>query len=337
MRNNVDFNTLYKTEFSDTSGKNKNVLGIRFDPTPYILIGFVLITIGTLIFGIISSIILPDEVYAPIHDFIDYYILGEVSILFILITIFIPFAWIISHFTTDHNFIKYALKEDTLAPLIKGINPSFKYNHKNYIPKEIFINSKIYDHNISSYAGNDLVIGKVEGNYIMFSDLLVKSFAQTVFHGHFIVTEFNKNFKGVTVVSTDNAEVIFGKFLGGFIQSSLSNSDLVRMDNPDFEEAFVIHSTDTIEAHYILTPSFMERILNYQEKTKHRIEFSFVNNTIFLAIIYDKDHFEYINNSIFSTKAQEKETFHKEFTQPLALLTGIVKELKLNERLWSKR
>ena len=337
MKKSLDFEVLYKTEFLDNSGKNKSILGIRFDPVPYVLMLAVIVPIVALFVGMVSLIILPDELYTPIHDFIDYYILGPGSVLFILLVIFLPFSGIISYFTSDHNFKKYALKEETLQPLVKSINPTFKYIHKNYIKKDIFVNSKLYTNHISSYSGNDLIMGKLEGNYIMFSDLLVKSVMQTTFQGHFLVTEFNKNFKGTTVVSTDNAEVIFGNVLGGFIQSTLSGDGLVRMDNPDFEEAFVVHSTDSVEAHYILTASLMERILKYQEKTKHQIEFSFVDNNLYLAIVYGKDHFEYMSKSILLTKVQEKEAFHKEFTQPLALLASIVKELKLNERLWSKR
>ncbi len=337
MKNSIDFEALYKTEFLNNSGENKSILGLRFDPVPFVLIFYVLLTIGSLFVGIIGSIILPDELYEPIHDFIDYYILGYDSVLFVLFIVFLPFAWIISYFTTDHNYEKYVLKDETLSPIIKAINPTFKYKYENYIPEKIFKASKISNKWILSYAGNDLAMGKIEDNYIMFSDLLVKGFAQTVFHGQFIVTEFNKNFEGTTVVLTDHAEVIFGKTLGGFIQSTFSGSDLVRMDNPDFEEAFVVQSSDSIEAHYLLTSTLMERILRYKEKTKQNIELSFFSNVICIAIPYDKDHFEYLDSSMFKSETQLKEAFEKEFTAPLELVTDIVEELKLNEKLWSKR
>lgn len=336
MKNSIDFESLYKTEFLDKTGTSKNVLGLIFDP--YIFIFFyVVIIIGSLVFGIISSIILPDEVYEPVHDFIDYYLLGYDSVAWYLFLITAPIITIISYFVGGKNYKKYVLKDKVLSPIITGINPSFKYNHKNYISKEIFKESKIFTQWIWSYSGNDLAMGKVDGNYIMFSDLLVKSFAQTIFHGQFIVTEFNKNFEGSTVVLTDTAEVIFGKVLGGFIQSTFSGDDLIRMDNPEFEEAFVVYSSNNIESHYILTPSLMERILNYKEKTNHLIQLSFFSNVVCIAIPYNKDHFEYIDDSIFKSEAELQEAFDKEFTEPLKLVTDIINELKLNEKLWSKR
>ena len=179
-------------------------------------------------------------------------------------------------------------------------------------------------------------MGKVDDNYILFSDLLVKNFVQTVFEGQFIVTEFNKDFKGETVVTMDHAQAVFGKLIGGFIQSH-SSKNLIKMDNPKFEEAFVIHSTDSVEAHYILTPSMMERILSFQEKTKHSIEISFINNAMFIAITYANDKFESIDSFVDLPEKELKEAFHEEFEKPLELVTSIIQELKLNEKLWSKR
>ena len=317
MRSSVDFESLYRTEFLDKKGKDKNVLGIKSNPYWYLLLE----NPFTYMVFLISMMWM--LVYFELPWYIGF---ATIIIMFILAgTILL------------HNDTKYKLKDETLSPIIKAINPSFKYNHQNYISKEVFKASKISSRSIWSYAGNDLAMGKIDGNFIMFSDLLVKSFMQTVFHGQFIVTEFNKNFEGATVVSTDNAEVIFGKVLGGFIQSSLSGDSLIRMDSPTFEEAFVVHSTDSVEAHYILSSSLMERMLSYKEKSGQLIEFSFFGNVVCIAIAYDKDHFEYLDTERFTSEAALKEAFDREFAQPLALVTEIIDDLKLNEKLWSKR
>lgn len=317
MQNSIDFESLYKTEFLDKTGKDKNILGIKSNPywsllleNPFVTMAFILTMVGFLVY-LEASIVVGFS---------------------ILIVMFILLAFIL-----EHNETKYTLKKETLAPVITGINPTFKYNHQNYISKEIFKDSKLSNKRILSYAGNDLSMGKIDGNYIMFSDLLVKSFTQTVFHGQLIVTEFNKNFEGTTVVSTDNAEVIFGKVLGGFMQSTFSGDGLIKMDSPEFEEAFAVHATDSVEAHYLLSSSMMERILNYKKKTKQFIEFSFFKNAVAIAIAYNEDNFEYLDSSEFESESELKEAFEKEFTQPLALVTDIIKDLKLNEKLWSKR
>lgn len=103
------------------------------------------------------------------------------------------------------------------------------------------------------------------------------------------------------------------------------------MDNPDFEKEFVVYATDQIEARYILSPSLMSRILLYKKQTGEDILISFTHSSIHLAIAYNKDLFE---ASLFHSLLDYKIAL--EYTQTLYLAVGIVEELKLNTRLWSK-
>jgi len=59
---------------------------------------------------------------------------------------------------------------------------------------------------------------------------------------------------------------------------------------------------------------------------------SFIDNQIYLALAYNKDLFE---PTVFSSLLQYK--LVKEYISTLQLAIGIIEELKLNERLWSKR
>ncbi len=76
----------------------------------------------------------------------------------------------------------------------------------------------------------------------------------------------------------------------------------------------------------------MERLLDFKKKTAHDIHISFVDNHLHLAIDYGKDLFE---PTVFTSLLDEKLT--KEYINNLYLAVSIVEELKLNERLWSKR
>jgi len=103
------------------------------------------------------------------------------------------------------------------------------------------------------------------------------------------------------------------------------------MDNPEFEKEFVVYSTDQIEARYILTPALMQKLLNYKRKTKHPLYISFIEGKIYIAIEHNKDMFE---TSIFHSLLEYK--IAKEYIETLHLAVGIVEELKLNQKLWSK-
>ena len=75
----------------------------------------------------------------------------------------------------------------------------------------------------------------------------------------------------------------------------------------------------------------MQKILNYKKRTKEDILLSFHHSKLYLAIDYRKDLFE---PSIFHSLLKYK--IAMEYVETLHLAIGIVEELKLNQKLWSK-
>jgi len=210
-----------------------------------------------------------------------------------------------------------------------------------HITQSLFERSEIYTSSVDRMSGNDYVHGDIDGIKIKFSDLHAqkrnrnskgKDNWSTIFQGLFIVAEFNKNFHGKTIVLPDSAQSSFGDLVGNWLQSkNFSRPELVKMDDPKFEKNFVVYSTDQIEARYILSHSLMEKLLLFKNKSEHPVAISFVRNHIHLAIEYNKDLFE---PSIFHSLLKYK--IAMEYVQTLHLAIGIVEELKLNQKLWSK-
>ena len=76
----------------------------------------------------------------------------------------------------------------------------------------------------------------------------------------------------------------------------------------------------------------MKRLLNFQKRSKHPVHISFIGGSIYMAIEYNKDLFEpAVFRSLLSYKIA------MEYVQTLHLAIGVIDELKLNEKLWSKR
>jgi len=232
-------------------------------------------------------------------------------------------------------------KEKIIAPLIHEIDPNLRYSRTLYVLSSHFIRSKIFKQKPDRYTGNDLVDGKIDGINIQFSDINAqkehrdsngKKHYDTIFKGLFIVSEFNKNFKGRTIVLPDMAQSTFGDLIGGWLQSNnMSRNELVKMDNVKFEKKFVVYSTDQIEARYILSHALMEKLLNFQKRSKHPVCVSFTGGSIYIAINSHDDQFE---PSIFHSLLKYK--IAMEYVNTLHLAVGIVQELKLNQKLWSK-
>jgi len=233
-------------------------------------------------------------------------------------------------------------KDKIIAPLISAIDPNLNYRPFSHISKNDFINSKLFEKHIDRMSGNDYVHGSIDDINIQFSDLLVekkhkdskgREVWERVFEGLFIVSEFPKNFYGQTIILPDSAQKIFGNLIGNWLQSNnFSRDQLVKMDNISFEKEFVVYSSDQIEARYILTPSLMQKLLDYKKKTKHPLYISFIGGKIYMAIEYNDDMFE---ASLFHSLLEYK--IAMQYIQTLHLAIGIVEELKLNQKLWSKR
>lgn len=124
---------------------------------------------------------------------------------------------------------------------------------------------------------------------------------------------------------------MFGGF-GKMLQSmNIFRGQLIKLEDPEFERMFAVYGDDQIEARYILSTSLMERMLNFRKDTGKAIQFSFVGSKIYIAIPYTKKLFE---PKIFNTLL-DFEPVHKYF-KDLQLAIGVVEELNLNTRIWSK-
>ena len=233
-------------------------------------------------------------------------------------------------------------KDKIIAPLIEEIDTNLNYSASQHISQKLFRDSKIFNSRIDRFGGNDFVHGKIDDVSIEFSDIHAekrhknskgKDNWSTIFQGLFIVAEFHKNFKGHTVILPDTAQSTFGDLIGGWLQSkNASREELVKMDNPEFEKAFVVYASDQIEARYILSHTLMDKLLHFKKRSKHPIYISFIRESIHMAIEYNKDLFE---PSIFHSLLDYK--IAMEYVQTLHLCIGIIDELKLNQKLWSKQ
>lgn len=258
--------------------------------------------------------------------------------IFLLFALFALITFVSRFIAKDYreNF-----KHNIIKELIHAIDNSLHYNKESYVREHHFVLSDLFG-KPDRINGNDHVSGKIDGISLEFSDLHAekkhkdskgRTSWSTLFQGLFIISEFPKNFQGKTLIFPDTAQKTFGDFIGQWLQSKNVTKDaLVKMDDPEFEKEFVVYSNDQIEARYILSHSLMQRLVEFQKKSEQPLYVSFHQNKIFLAINYGKDLFE---PTIFSTLLDYK--LAMEYIKTLNMTIGIVEELKLNQKLWSKK
>ncbi len=250
-------------------------------------------------------------------------------------------------FITNSMIKEYAggFKSAIIRKLVTFIDPSLEYYPYDCIPEGVFRSSQLYKHSIDRYRGDDLVRGTVDKTAIEFSELhaeyktttrdskgRTQTHWHTIFRGLFFVGDFNKDFYGQTVVLPDWGEAFWGKLAQTFQSWDKSRGELVKLEDREFENLFKVYGTDQIEARYILSTSLMRRIVDFKNGTGKDICLSFIGSKVFMAITFKRALFE---PRLFRTILDF--TPIQEYYEDLQLAVGIVEDLNLNTRIWTKR
>lgn len=269
---------------------------------------------------------------------------GGVNAFFLLPIAVIIFSVVVMIRTTKSNKIyRTEYKTKIVAEIVKLINPELKYESDRRISSIDYANSDLFRTRYDKYDGDDFISGVIEKTDFQCSELHTQYKSETtnsngkreskwitIFKGLFFHADFNKEFSGKTYVAPDSAEKIFGKF-GQRFQKYSGKAKLVKLENMEFEREYVVHSTDQIEARYIITPAIMEAMLRIKQKYKRPAHFSFIGTRVYCAISFNKNLFE---PRIFKSgvKLSDIENMYNLFM----MNETIIKELNLNTRIWTK-
>ena len=102
-----------------------------------------------------------------------------------------------------------------------------------------------------------------------------------------------------------------------------------KLEDIDFDNRFNVYTKDQVEARYLLTPSFMERLKSVETSFGTKgIKCSFFEDTIMLAIPTNKDLFEL--GSLYCPIQKSKE-IAKTYDQ-IKSIQNLIKHFKLNEK-----
>jgi hypothetical protein len=147
---------------------------------------------------------------------------------------------------------------------------------------------------------------------------------KTVFKGIFILLDMNKTFSGNTIITKD------GGIIKNWLNDKFNGLENVQLEDRIFEKHFQVYSSDQVEARYILTTSFMERLIELANLLKgSSIQCSFYKkNRILLMIPCNLNRFEV--SSIFYP-ATFKDDIQTILSQ-MDLIFQIIDVLELNNK-----
>ena len=239
---------------------------------------------------------------------------------------------------------KREFKTRLISPLVKFFGSDFEFAADSFIDSERYRASGIFRKPFTRYSGQDHIAGSAGKTRFECSEVCAEYETETIdqkgnrqkswktiFSGLFLVADFNKAFTGSTWVFPDRLESRLGWLAHKLQEWELDRpGQLVKLEDPEFEKLFVVYASDQMVARYVLSPSLMRRITDYRRNLKHPLWMAFRDGVLYVAIAPGRDLFE---PELLSVVNREQ---CMSIFDDIAIGLGLIEDLNLNTRIWSK-
>ncbi len=179
-------------------------------------------------------------------------------------------------------------------------NKGFIYKPYYGVEKIDLIRSRLF-REFDYENGDDTISGEINGVKFYFGDIVLKNLKQEKDSYSFLVETLipayhsrkrtDIVFKGIFFKADFNKFIDSSTFIMSF-GTPKGNLKKIKVDNALFNEKFRVFSDDIQNAFYILTPAFMERVLELYNHFKTDINISFLKGTVYIAIETGVNSFE---------------------------------------------
>jgi hypothetical protein len=194
-----------------------------------------------------------------------------------------------------------SFKMSVIDKFIKFLDANLQYDLFGGVSGGAYSMSNLFRQQAERYSGSDLVTGCLNNIPVEFSQVhseycIRRKGAKnwvTIFKGLFFVADCRKNFPGQTIVLPDTAQSLLGK-LGQKLQSLMPPlGQLVTFDDAEFEKYFVVYSENETSARAILSPSLMQRAVEFRKKSRFSwLRLSFDGSKVFIAMSWRQNFCE---------------------------------------------
>lgn len=219
------------------------------------------------------------------------------------------------------------LKADIVTKFLNLVFEEIVYK-PNFNVKDSIVQSSGIFPKYAQLESEDYIKAKFKSTDIELTEITLKSNGEegmyTTFRGLFVIADFNKEFSNKTLVITAEDKPWY--------QQMFSSNKPDVMDNGEFNELYTVYGTDKVQNRFILSHSFMERLIRIREKYNCAVNLNFKNSKMFLAIDWRQDFFEISN----LTSSNYQDLF-KNYYDQLGQISELIDELNLNTRIWGEK
>ena len=197
---------------------------------------------------------------------------------------------------------KSSVKDEVYPNIFSYFGSDFIYKSESLMEAETFSNAGIVPRFIKEKC-EDYIKGRYNGALIELTEAQLLTFrhrydlrSQTVFRGYLIRLKMNKKFSGHTAVRNHQGwirKVYSRVFSINWFPTKISELEKVGFEDPVLQRKFEVRSSDQVEARYLLTPTFMESLIDLEhcfgEKT---VSCAFYDNDLLISVKHKSNKFE---------------------------------------------
>ena len=231
--------------------------------------------------------------------------------------------------------LKKLLSDNIVSGVLNEVFENVEYNAFGRIPSaQVKDAGMVFPFEYDSVRGSDYIKGTYKGLNVELSDVELchvvshydeemqqwRDEEQKVFMGQWLICDFGKELSGEVHLSA-NAKAL----------RKQRRDDSVEMENPAFNDRFLVTAADAQEAYYILTPHMMEYILTAAGKAGGEVYMAFLRGgRLHIAVKTGRDFFELGKSQANADGLRQK------FLGELRWFTDIIDALRLEDSLYRK-
>ncbi len=219
------------------------------------------------------------------------------------------------------------IKKEIMPEVCKCIG-NLSWQHGHYENPHVMSLAKLIPENWNRFNADDVIVGQhkdvridmVEAKYAREKGSGKNRSSYTYFKGAFIVLEMNKKFKGHTIIKPDK-----------LIKTPPSPElKLTTLEDVTFEKKYDVFTDDEIEARYLITTSFMDRLNELKVAFSAKETYcAFYGGNLIIAFGGIKNLFTVF--SLFK-RADDSKQYTQMFEEFLSIIK-IIDHFKLNEKI----
>ena len=154
------------------------------------------------------------------------------------------------------------------------------------------------------------------------------------FHRTFLAVKINRKISSQLWLYNKGNILSSTRPILNVLNSSRAFQEIVNLEDVNFVKEYKVYAQDQVEARYLLTPTFMERLLKYRRERSCGIDVAFTSKyvdfyNLFFYIETDKNLFELPAEEIFDIEISAK--YFYQILQEIKEILFVVDALKLDQ------